>query len=74
MNESQFIGKVQKIYPMQKSTGGYEYITFLLRVPKIMRLDHEYETIFIIRPFRSLLGAILRTVSIVMSKRMISST
>ena len=43
MNESQFIGKVQKIYPMQKSTGGYEYITFLLRVPKIMRLDHEYE-------------------------------
>ncbi len=43
MNEAQFIGKVKKIYPMQKSTGGYEYITFLLKVPKITRLDSEYE-------------------------------
>lgn len=43
MNEAQFIGKVTKVYPMQKSTGGYENITFLLKVPKIIRLDNDYE-------------------------------
>lgn len=43
MNEAQFIGKVTKIYPMQKSTGGYENVTLLLKVPKIVRLDNDYE-------------------------------
>lgn len=42
MNEIQLIGKVKKIYPMQKSAAGYEHITFLLKTPKIMRYDPDY--------------------------------
>lgn len=43
MNEVKLIGKIMKVYPLKKSVGGHEYITFTIKVPKIMRMEKDDE-------------------------------